>query len=174
MDDLRFPIGAFVAPAAQTADDRARLIDEIRHLPTRLRDAIAGLDQQQLDTPYRPGGWTLRQVVHHLADSHVNAYARFRLTLTEEQPTIKPYDQARWAELVDARSGPVEASMALLAALHSRWVALLDSLPAEQWTRTYRHPEMGVVDLGTALALYAWHGRHHVAHITRLRERSGW
>jgi uncharacterized damage-inducible protein DinB len=174
MDDLRFPIGSFVAPAALTAGDRARLIGEIRDTPTRLREAIAGLSDEQLDSPYRPGGWTVRQVVHHLPDSHMNGYTRFRLALTEDQPTIKPYDEARWAELADARSGPVDVSLGLLVALHARWVALLESLHAEQWTRAYRHPDMGVVSLGTALALYAWHGRHHVAHVTRLRERSGW
>ncbi len=174
MDDLRFPIGPFVAPAAVTPQDRLRLIGELRDAPARLHDAIVGLSEKRLDTPYRPGGWTVRQVVHHLPDSHVNAYVRFRLALTEEQPTIKPYDEARWAELADARSGPVDVSLDLLAVLHARWVALLESLQPEQWTRAYRHPDMGVVDLGTALALYAWHGRHHVAHVTHLRERSGW
>jgi uncharacterized damage-inducible protein DinB len=173
-DDLRFPIGRFLAPVALTAEDRARLIGEIRDTPARLHDVIAGLSEQRLDTPYRPGGWTVRQVVHHLPDSHMNGYTRFRLALTEEQPTIKPYDEARWAELADARSGPVDVSLGLLAALHTRWVALLESLQAEQWALAYRHPDMGVVSLGTALALYAWHGRHHVAHVTRLRERSGW
>jgi uncharacterized damage-inducible protein DinB len=173
-DDLRFPIGPFVAPAAVTAEERARLICELRDTPARLHDAITGLSEQRLDTPYRPGGWTVRQVVHHVPDSHMNAYTRFRLALTEDRPTIKPYDEARWAELADARSGPVEVSLDLLTALHARWVALVESLRAEQWTRAYHHPDMGVVSLGTALALYAWHGRHHVAHVTRLRERSGW
>lgn len=173
-DDLKFPIGKFVAPAALTTADRTRLIGEVRDTPARLRDAIADLSQAQLETPYRPGGWTVRQVVHHLPDSHMNAYVRFRLALTEEQPTIKPYDEARWAELVDARSGPVDVSLALLTALHARWVALLESFQPEHWARAYHHPDMGQVGLGTALALYAWHGRHHVAHVTRLRERSGW
>ncbi len=174
MDDLRFPIGKFTAPSSPGKDERARLIGQIREAPVRLRDAVTGLGESELDTPYRPGGWTVRQVVHHLPDSHLNAYLRFRLALTEEQPTIKPYDEARWAELADARGGPPEASLGLLAALHVRWVALLDSLEAAQWARAYRHPDMGLVSLETALALYAWHGRHHVAHVTRLRERSGW
>jgi hypothetical protein len=163
-----------VAPEAATAADRQQLLGEIRDTPARLRDAIAGLRQEQLETPYRPGGWTVRQVVHHLPDSHMNAYIRFRMALTEEQPTIKPYDEARWAELVDARSGPVDVSLALLTALHTRWVALLESFAPEHWSRAYHHPDMGKVPLGTALALYAWHGRHHVAHVTRLAERSGW
>jgi hypothetical protein len=173
-DDLKFPIGKFVAPATLTAEDRTRRIGELREAPARLHDAVADLSQGQLDTPYRPGGWTVRQVVHHLPDSHANAYIRFRMALTEQQPTIKPYDEARWAELADACSGPVDVSLALLGALHARWVALLESLSPEQWTCAYRHPDMGVVDLGTALALYAWHSRHHVAHVTRLRERTGW
>lgn len=174
MDDLRYPIGPFAAPAAVTAQDRLRWIEEIRDTPARLHDAIVGLSEQKLDTPYRPGGWTVRQVVHHLPDSHMNAYVRFRMALTEERPTIKPYDEARWAELADARSGPVDVSLGLLAALHVRWVSLLEALRPEQWARAYHHPDMGVVGLGTALALYAWHGRHHVAHVTGLRERSGW
>jgi uncharacterized damage-inducible protein DinB len=173
MDDLRFPIGPFVAPATVTAEDRARLVAEIRDAPSRLHDAITGLSEQRLDTPYRPGGWTVRQVVHHLPDSHMNAYTRFRLALTEEQPTIKPYDEARWAELADARSAPVGVSLDLLTALHARWVTLLESLAPGQWQRAYSHPDMGLVTLTKALALYAWHGRHHVAHVTRLRERSG-
>ncbi len=175
MDEgLKYPIGKFVAPATVTAQDRLRLIGEVRDAPARLREAVAGLSEAQLATPYRPGGWTVRQVAHHLPDSHLNAYARFRLALTEEQPTIKPYDEASWAELVDARTGPVEVSLQLFTALHARWVALLESLQPEQWKRAYRHPEMGEVSLEKALALYAWHGRHHVAHVTRLRERSGW
>lgn len=174
MDDLRFPIGKFVAPAALTEQDRAQLLGELRETPARLREAVAGLSEPQLDTPYRAGGWTVRQVVHHLPDSHLNAYIRFRLALTEEQPAIKPYDEARWAELTDARSAPVAVSLELLTALHARWVALLESLSSGQWARAYRHPEMGAVGLEKALALYAWHGRHHVAHITGLRQRSGW
>jgi uncharacterized damage-inducible protein DinB len=174
MDDLKYPIGKFVAPAAVPAEDRARLIGELRDAPARLREAVAGLNETQLDTPYRPGGWTVRQVVHHIPDSHLNAYLRFRLALTEDQPAIKPYDEARWAELADARSGPVEVSLGLLTALHARWVALLESLSVGQWTRAYRHPDMGAVSLDKALALYAWHGRHHVAHVTSLRQRSGW
>ncbi len=173
-EDLRFPIGKFVAVAKLTSAERARFVDDVGKTPAQLRDAIAGLGEAQLETPYRPGGWTVRQVVHHLPDSHLNAYSRFRMALTEEQPTIKPYDEARWAELGDARSGPVDVSLTLLTALHARWVALLESLRPEQWACAYHHPDMGVVSLDQAVALYSWHGRHHVAHVTRLRERSGW
>jgi uncharacterized damage-inducible protein DinB len=174
MDDLKYPVGKFVAPSSLALDERARLADEIREAPARLREAVTGLSPSQLDSPYRPGGWTVRQVAHHLPDSHLNGYTRFRLALTEDQPTIKPYQEARWAELADARGGPLEPSLALLDALHQRWVALVESLRPEQWQRAYRHPDLGLVSLETALALYAWHGRHHVAQVTRLRERSGW
>jgi len=135
---------------------------------------VAGLSQEQIDTPYRPGGWTVRQVVHHVPDSHLNSYIRFRLALTEQEPTIKPYDEKRWAELADSRTGPMEVSLALLESLHARWVLLLRALTAADWKRTYRHPELGVVNLERTASLYAWHGRHHVAHITSLRQRMGW
>src|SRR5512147_588351 len=174
MTDLRYPVGPF-QPEPQLNDvSRQTLIRQIAEAPAKMREAIKGLTEEQLDTPYRPGGWTVRQVVHHLPDSHLNAYLRFRLALTEDQPPIKPYDEARWAELADARSGPVDVSLHLLTALHARWVALLESLSAGQWARAYRHPDMGAVSLDKALALYAWHGRHHVAHVTSLRQRSGW
>jgi hypothetical protein len=139
-----------------------------------LRGAAAGLDNQRLDTPYRPGGWTVRQVVHHLPDSHLNSYVRFRLALTEDEPIIKPYDESRWAELTDARTAPVEISLAFIESLHRRWMLLLRSLAPADLARQFRHPELGVVSLDRNLALYAWHGRHHVAHITSLRERMGW
>jgi hypothetical protein len=168
MDDLRYPVGKFQAPEqALTETDSARLIDEIEALPERLREAVSRRTAAQLDSPYRPGGWTVRQVVHHLPDSHLNAYARFRLALTEDAPMIKPYEEALWAELPDARSGPIDVSLALIAALHSRWVALLRTLSPADWGRAYRHPDMGLVSLDKALALYAWHGRHHLAHVTR-------
>jgi hypothetical protein len=172
--DLRYPIGKFTPPDASTPDDRSRRIDEIAGLPGALRAAVGGLSPEQLDTPYRPGGWTVRQVVHHVPDSHINAYVRFRLALTEPEPTIRPYEEARWAELDDARTLPPDVSLALLDALHDRWVTLLRALPGDAWPRTLRHPESGVHDLDWLLALYAWHGRHHVAHVTALRERMGW
>ena len=142
--------------------------------PARFRAAVEGLDDTRLDTPYRPGGWTVRQVVHHVADSHQNAYVRFRLALTEEEPTIKPYDEKKWAELVDARTLPVDVSLQLIHALHHRWVELLSSLTDAEFTRRFRHPEVGLMRLDTYLAGYAWHCRHHAAHITGLKERMGW
>lgn len=172
--DLRYPIGRFTPPDAPTPDDRSRRIDEIAGLPGALRAAVGGLSPEQLDTAYRPGGWTVRQVVHHVPDSHINAYVRFRLALTEREPTIRPYEEARWAELDDARTSPPDVSLALLDALHDRWVTLLRALPDDAWPRILHHPESGVHDLDWLLALYAWHGRHHVAHVTALRERMGW
>ncbi|HLA76252.1 MAG TPA: bacillithiol transferase BstA [Vicinamibacteria bacterium] len=174
MSDLRYPVGKFVAPAAVTADERAAFTLQIEELPARLRAAVSGLTEPQLDTPYRPEGWRVRQVVHHLADSHLNALVRFKLALTEDEPAIKTYAEARWAELPDARSAPVEWSLALLESLHQRWVLLLRGLSEEQWSRAFRHPDHGRVGLERTLALYAWHGRHHLAHITSLREREGW
>jgi uncharacterized damage-inducible protein DinB len=172
--DLRYPIGKFKWTRPNTEEDRQRLVGEIAATPARLREALRGLSEQQLDAPYREGGWTLRQVVHHLADSHMNAYVRFRLALTEETPVIKPYAEARWAELSDARSAPVEPSLGLLESLHERWVRLLGSLTSQDWARKFRHPELGEVSLDKNLAIYAWHGKHHAAHITSLRERKGW
>ncbi len=174
MTDLRYPIGPFRFQGNMTAQDRREAIDALAEAPARLRAAVAGLSPQQLDTPYRPGGWTVRQVVHHLADSHMNSYVRFRLALTEEEPTLKPYDERRWAELSDARTAPIEISLALLESLHRRWVMLLRSLAPADFARRFRHPEHGLMTLEKNLALYAWHGRHHVAHITSLRERMGW
>lgn len=155
-------------------EDRRKYVEQIAETPARLRAAIAGLSEQQLDTPYRPGGWTVRQVIHHVPDSHMNSYVRFRLALTEDQPVIKAYYEDRWAELPDARTAPVEVSLALLESLHRRWVALLDSLTEADWKRTFRHPELGPVSLEQNAALYAWHGRHHTAHITGLRARMQW
>jgi len=172
--DLRYPIGRFKRPEHLTEEQRAIHIEAIAETPSRLAACVAGLNAGQLDTPYRPGGWTVRQLAHHLPDSHMNSYVRFRLALTEEEPTIKPYDEARWAELADAKTSPIEPSLALLEGLHSRWVVLLRSLAPSDWERTFRHPEMGLMRLDQNLALYGWHGRHHVAHITSLRERQGW
>ena len=174
-DDLRYPVGSFEFDGDVSPRARERRMGEIAELPARLRQAVAGLTPEQLDTPYRPGGWTVRQVVHHLPDSHLNAYARIRLALTEEEPTIRPYEEARWAELPDARSGPIEPSLALLDSLHQRWLLLLRQLRDADFGRRYRHPEHGrLFALDEALAQYAWHGRHHVAHITSLGRRMSW
>jgi uncharacterized damage-inducible protein DinB len=172
--DLRYPIGPFQDDGPLTDEQRQRLIAQIEAAPAKLRAAVEGLSPQQLETPYRPGGWTVRQVVHHLPDSHLNSYIRFRLALTEDEPAIKPYDEHRWAELDDARHAPIDISLALLQSLHRRWVLLLRSLTARDFARAFLHPELGVVSLEMNLSLYAWHGRHHVAHITSLRERMGW
>jgi len=172
--DLRYPIGKFHHEGEMTEEARRRAIQQIAEAPARLRQAVEGLTAQQLGTPYRPEGWTVRQVVHHVPDSHLNAYVRFKLALTEDEPTIKPYEQELWANLEDTRNTPVEVSLALLDSLHQRWVVLLESLRPEDFARTFRHPEQGIVSLDKQLALYAWHGRHHVAHITSLRERMGW
>jgi len=152
---------------------RSAHIATLRLLPERLRAAVAGLNDAQLDTPYREGGWTVRQVVHHVADSHANGYTRFKLALTEDWPTIKPYDQAAWAELADSKL-PIDVSLALVTALHTRWVALLESLTGEDFQKGYMHPEDGRVNLAKGLAIYEWHSRHHTAHITSLRTRQGW
>jgi hypothetical protein len=172
--DLRYPIGPFQYHGPLTDTERQHLIEQIEAAPARLRAAVAGLSAEQLETPYRPGGWTVRQVVHHLPDSHLNSYIRFRLALTEDKPTIKPYHEGRWAELEDARRAPIDISLALLDTLHRRWVLLLRALGAADFARTFNHPELGVVSLDMNLSLYAWHGRHHVAHITSLRQRLGW
>jgi uncharacterized damage-inducible protein DinB len=174
MEDLRYPIGKFRAEADVTDAKRRRCIEEIAGTPDRLRAAVDRLSAEQLDTPYRPGGWTVRQVAHHLPDSHLNAYVRFKLALTEAEPTVKTYDEAAWAELADARTAPVELSLTLLESLHRRWVLVLRSLSPLDFARTFRHPEWGTVTLDWYLQQYAWHGRHHVAHITSLRERKGW
>jgi uncharacterized damage-inducible protein DinB len=171
---MKYPIGNFQRPTEITAELRGWWIEEIASAPGRLRDAVRGLSPEQLDTPYRDGGWTVRQVVHHVADSHVNSYVRFRLALTEENPAIKPYNEAAWAELADARTAPVKLSLDLLDHIHQRWVLLLRSLTPEQWVRTFHHPEMGDLSLEVSAALYAWHGKHHEAHITSLRNRLGW
>jgi hypothetical protein len=174
MSDPRFPIGKFSFPSAVTEAERSAMITEIERAPAALRAAVAGLSDSQLDTPYRDGGWTVRQVIHHMPDSHMNAYVRYKLALTENEPTIKPYDEARWAELADSQATPVEVSLALYENLHDRWVRLLRSLAPGDWKRQFRHPDLGVVSLEKNLALYAWHGKHHVAHVTELKKRMGW
>lgn len=173
-NDLRYPIGRFTPPNPLTAADRARLIEEIESAPAALRRAVRDLDSPQLDTPYRPGGWTVRQVVHHVPDSHLNAYTRFKLGLTEDVPTIRTYEEKAWAELPEARTAPLEISLDLLDALHIRWVRMLRALDQAGFSRRILHPESGEMSLDVLLALYAWHGRHHVAHITALRTREGW
>ncbi|MDE3056331.1 MAG: bacillithiol transferase BstA [Bacteroidota bacterium] len=173
-DDLRYPIGKFEPPAHYTPELRRGFIAQIAAVPAELRKAVAGFSATQLDTPYRPEGWTVRQVVHHLPDSHMNSYIRFKLALTEKEPAIKTYEEALWAEFPDAKHGDIAVSLSLLEALHSRWVALLKSMKPEDFSRTWRHPESGVSTLDRAVAHYAWHGRHHVAHITSLRKRTGW
>lgn len=173
VDSARFPIGRFDRAAAASLDHKAA-IAILAALPENMRSAVSGLSDAQLDTPYREGGWTLRQVVHHVADSHGQAYGRTRLALTEDWPVIKPYHENLWAELSDARTAPVDLSLDLLGALHARWVLLLQSLTPEQWQRGYDHPESGRHTVSQVVALYDWHSRHHLAHITSLRERMGW
>jgi DinB family protein len=172
--DLRYPVGKYEQKNVLAPNQRRDFIETLAQTPARLRAAIAGLTAEQLNTPYRPEGWTVRQVVHHLPDSHMNAYVRFKLALTENEPAIKPYDEARWAELADSRDTPIEVSLTLLDALHQRWVTLLRSMHAEDFARRLNHPERGVLTLDEMLSTYEWHSRHHVAHITSLRERMGW
>jgi uncharacterized damage-inducible protein DinB len=171
-NDFRFPNGSFHRPQVPLdAAIRASLIGEIERMPAAMRDLVGGLSDAQLDTPYRPGGWTVRQVVHHVPDSHMNAYVRMKLAVTEVEPAIKAYEEARWAELPEARTAPVALSLDLLDALHRRWCAFLRTLPDSEFQKTYRHPEMGVVPVDVALALYAWHGKHHIAHVRSVVSR---
>lgn len=172
-DDLRYPIGRFSPSAESTPTMRAGQIQNLRELPERMRAAVAGLNDAQLDTPYREGGWTVRQVVHHLADSHANAFLRFKHALTEDWPTIKAYDESAWARLADNHL-PASSSLMLIDGLHERWATLLESLSDEDFRKGYVHPERGRQPLAAALAMYDWHGRHHTAHITSLRARQGW
>ena len=174
MTDLRYPIGKVQFAPNASFQQRQEWIQQIEDAPALLRKAVAGLTAQQIDTPYREGGWTVRQVVHHVPDSHMNSYVRYRLALTEDEPTIRPYKEDLWAELEDARHAPLELSLALLDALHQRWVLLLKSIAPEDWGRAMVHPERGRVTLENNLAIYAWHGRHHVAHIASLRDRMCW
>ncbi len=174
LEILRHPIGRFnstnsIVPAARDAQ-----IQVLRDLPQAVRSAVAGLSDVQLDTPYREGGWTVRQVVHHLADSHGNSFFRFKHALTEDWPTIKPYDEAAWADLADSSTLPIEPALAMLGGVHERWVKLLESMSDADFQKGYNHPERGRQDLATALALYTWHSLHHTAHITALRKRQGW
>jgi DinB superfamily len=175
LQNLRYPIGPFVVPSALTPEVISGCIATLGEFPGRLEREVAGLDDPQLDTTYRPGGWTIRQVVHHVADSHLNSYVRFRLALTEENPAIRPYFEDRWAELVDAKTMPVEISVQLLKGLHARWTTLLNSLSADQLKRTLIHPERTeAIVLDEYVAEYAWHCRHHLAHITTAKKTHGW
>jgi uncharacterized damage-inducible protein DinB len=174
MDELSYPVGRFQRPDSLTPEQRRTAIDDIAATPTRLRDAVHGLTDAQLDTPYRDGGWTVRQVVHHVPDSHINAFVRLKLALTEDTPTIKPYDQTAWATLEDARSTPIETSLMLLDAVHDRFVRVLNAMSPSDFDRTLNHPENGIMSLDQLLAMYQWHGKHHVAHIDNLRARNGW
>jgi uncharacterized damage-inducible protein DinB len=174
MSDPRYPIGKFSYAGPLAAEQKQECLADIEQTPARLRAALRGLSDAQLDTPYRDGGWTLRQVAHHVPDSHMNSYIRCKLALTEDEPTIKPYMENLWAELPESKSAPIEVSLALLDSLHERWMLLLRQLTDADWKRTFRHPDLGLVSLEKNLALYSWHGRHHVAHVTNLREKMGW
>ena len=174
METLRFPIGRFEEDPQPSRGKHKGWIDQIGRVPGELRALVQDLSERQLDTPYRPDGWTVRQVVHHLADSHLNAYVRTKLALTEEEPTIKPYDQASWAELPDASTAPIESSMSLLEALHARWVSALRAMDGEAFKRTLNHPEQGLITISRIVQGYAWHGRHHIAHVNTLRDKMGW
>jgi len=174
VDDLRYPVGPFVYDKDTTPARRREWIRQIADAPALLRSAIAGLNDRQIKTPYRPGGWTVRQVVHHVPDSHLNAYCRFKLALTEDNPTIKPYDEAAWANVADTAGTPLDVSLTLLDALHQRWVVLLESMTPADFARPLQHPERGAISLDWMLQLYAWHGRHHAGHVTGLRERERW
>jgi uncharacterized damage-inducible protein DinB len=169
-NDPRFPIGTF---DREVATPRSNLVQTIKDLPANISAAVAGLTDEQLDMPYRESGWTLRQTVHHVADSHMNAYIRFKLALTEDVPTIRPYYEDRWADLSDSKM-PVRVSLDIIDGVHQRWANLLDSMKDADVEREIEHPETGVWQLGKMLGLYAWHGRHHIAHITTTRERNGW
>jgi uncharacterized damage-inducible protein DinB len=174
MSDPRYPIGKFSFDGTLTAAQRKQYLNDIEQTPARLRAAVRGLSDEQLNTPYREGGWTVRQLAHHVPDSHMNAYIRFKLALTEDEPTIRPYMEDRWAELPESKQAPIDVSLTLLDSMHQRWTMVLRNIPDADWKRTFRHPEMGLLSLEKTLALYAWHGKHHVAHVTTLREKMGW
>ena len=171
MTDLRYPIGNFAHSGPVTDDDMKKWIDQLEMLPGHMRDAVSGLSVQHLDTPYRPGGWTIRQVIHHVPDSHLNCYVRFKWALTEDEPVIKTYDERSWAALIDYSVVPVEVNLDFLALLHAKWVALIRSLSRDQLARRFVHPASGPISLARCVGEYAWHGRHHLAHITSSIER---
>ncbi len=173
-EDLRFPIGKFDKDFEFSSELKRQFIDEIAALPDKLKDAVKDLSEEQIETPYRPGGWTVRQTIHHVADSHLNSFCRFKLALTEDNPTIRPYFEDRWAETADAKNFPLEHSQKIIEGVHARWTTLLNSMTDADFQRKLVHPETGEWTLGKMLGLYAWHGRHHTAHITGLRHRNGW
>lgn len=172
--DERYPIGKFVYDKETGGKQKNMFISEIESAPLKLKEAVKGLSEKQLDTPYRDGGWTIRQVVHHLPDSHMNAFVRFKLALTEDNPTVKTYDEKKWAELQDYSHTPIDVSLNLLDAVHKRWIILIRSMKPDDFKKSYVHPELGKVELDWVLAQYAWHGKHHIAHITSLRKKRGW
>ena len=174
MDDLRYPVGRFQRPESLNDAQRRVAIENIAAMPRNFRAAVAGLDETQLDTPYRPDGWTVRQLVHHVPDSHLNAYTRFKLALTEDTPTIKPYDENEWAKLEDSRTTPIETSLSLLENVHDRWVRVIRAMSPSDFSRKLNHPENGMMNLDQLLAAYDWHGTHHTAHVANLRSRHGW
>jgi len=174
MSDPRYPVGKFTYTTPPDDSQRNQFINDIEKTPAALRAAVKGLSSPQIETPYRDGGWTVRQVVHHVPESHMNAYIRFKLGLTEDTPTVKPYEEALWANTADVQATPLEVSLTMLDSLHDRWVRLLRSLKPEEWKRQFHHPALGPMPLEKNLALYSWHGRHHVAHVTELRKRMGW
>jgi len=171
---LQYPIGKFSFKEDVTPESRKNFIKEIEELPSKLKKAVSGLTDEQLDTPYRHDGWTIRLVVHHIPDSHLNAYVRIKLTLTEKEPLIKTYEEKEWAKLHDYYQTPIQVSLDLLEALHKRWVILLNSLNENDFQKKFKHPEWGLNTIDFLIAQYAWHGNHHVSHITALRERMGW
>lgn len=173
-EDLRYPIGNFHMPQEVTAETREKFIPTIERLPEKLREIVEDLSDEQLDTSYRPEGWTIRQLVHHIADSHINSFCRFKFGMSEQTPTIKVYNEAIWAETTDSKTMPIEASLKILEGIHARWTALLKSMNDDDYNRKIVHPEHGEMTLGNLLALYDWHSRHHTAHITNLRDRKGW
>ena len=173
-DDLRYPIGKFEYAGLMSQDQRRQCIADIEAAPAKLREAVTHLTDAQLDTPYRPQGWSVRQVVHHVPESHMNAYVRFKLALTEDEPMVKPYKEDAWARTGEVRTTPIDISLTLLECLHQRWVGLLRSMSAAEFERKLKHPELGTVTLDRYLAMYAWHGKHHLAHVTGLRKRNGW
>ncbi|NIG54288.1 YfiT family bacillithiol transferase [Chitinophaga sp. Cy-1792] len=175
MEALKYPIGRFQSQASYTQEEVKRFVNDIRRLPALLEMTVQNLDQAQLNTPYRPEGWTVTQLVHHVADSHMNAYIRLKLTLTEDKPTIKPYEEAEWAKLPDTAANPINVSLTLLHALHRRWVSIFDNMEPEQWERSFIHPATGEeINLKKLAALYSWHGMHHLTHIRKLKERMNW
>lgn len=173
-EDLRYPIGTFSPVGEITSEMREKFIQTIEELPEKFRAAISNLSEEQLDTAYRPEGWTVRQLVHHVADSHMNSFCRFKLGLSEDNPTIKPYDEALWAEMADSKNAAVDLSLNVIDGVHARWAMLLKSMSEADFERKINHPERGTMSLNSLLALYDWHSRHHTAHVTKLRERNNW